>query len=77
MAKCWKANDRAELLSRYDQALSLVGHDAIVLQEFVPGTGSNQFSYAAVWHCGKPLASLVARRTRQFPIEFGFHQHIG
>ena len=72
LAKGWKARDHAELLSRYEQAAALLGDDAIVLQEFVPGTGSNQFSYAALWDRGVPVASLVARRTRQYPIEFGF-----
>ncbi|GAC1549552.1 MAG: hypothetical protein NVS2B5_04730 [Beijerinckiaceae bacterium] len=72
MAKAWKANDRAELLSHYDAAVALVGHDSIVLQEFVPGSGKNQFSYAAIWSDGRPVASLIARRVRQYPIDFGF-----
>jgi D-aspartate ligase len=38
----------------------------------IPGAGSAQFSYAAVWHRGSPVASLVARRTRQYPIDFGY-----
>jgi D-aspartate ligase len=71
MAKGWKAVDHADLLAQYDRAASLVSHDEIVLQEFVPGTGSNQLSYAAIWDRGAPVASLVARRTRQYPIEFG------
>jgi predicted ATP-grasp superfamily ATP-dependent carboligase len=72
ISKGWKVGDAGELLSRYDEAVALVGHDAIILQEFVPGTGRNQFSYAGVWDRGAPIASLVARRARQFPIEFGF-----
>lgn len=72
LAKAWKADSREELLSCYDAAAALVGHDAIVLQEYIPGTGTNQFSYAAVWSHGKPVASLVARRVRQYPIDFGF-----
>jgi predicted ATP-grasp superfamily ATP-dependent carboligase len=71
-AKAWQANDRAALLSRYDQAVALVGEEAIVLQELIPGDGATQFSYAAVWDRGSPVASLVARRTRQYPIDFGF-----
>ena len=50
----------------------MVGERAIVLQELIPGSGSAQFSYAAVWHRGAPVASLVARRTRQYPVEFGY-----
>jgi predicted ATP-grasp superfamily ATP-dependent carboligase len=50
----------------------MVGERAIVLQELIPGGGSSQFSYAAVWHRGSPVASLVARRSRQYPIDFGY-----
>ena len=71
-AKAWRADDRASLLVHYRQAASLVGERGIVLQELIPGGGSTQFSYAAVWHEGAPVASLVARRTRQYPIDFGY-----
>jgi len=71
-AKAWRVDDRASLLLRYRQAASLVGERGIVLQELIPGGGSTQFSYAAVWHAGAPVASLVARRTRQYPIDFGY-----
>jgi D-aspartate ligase len=72
LAKAWRVDDRAELIARYDLAVGLVGEQAIVLQELIPGDGSNQFSYAAAWYRGAPLASLVARRTRQYPIDFGY-----
>ena len=72
LAKAWRVNNRDELLARYDEAAALVGADGIVLQELIPGDGRNQFSYAAVWDRGAPLASLVARRTRQYPIDFGY-----
>jgi D-aspartate ligase len=72
MAKAWRADDSASLLARYDAAAALVGEDAIVVQELVPGRGAEQFSYAAVWDRGRPVASLVARRTRQYPIDFGY-----
>jgi predicted ATP-grasp superfamily ATP-dependent carboligase len=71
-AKAWRIDDRAALLSCYDEAAALVGPDAIMLQELIPGGGEAQFSYAGVWRNGVPVASLVARRTRQYPIDFGF-----
>jgi D-aspartate ligase len=70
-AKAWRADDRAALLARYDEAAALVGHDAIAIQELIPGGGDTQFSYAGVWSDGMPVASLIARRTRQYPIDFG------
>lgn len=72
LAKAWRADDRATLIARYDQAAALVGEHAIVLQELIPGDGSRQFSYAALWQNGAPVASLTARRTRQYPIDFGY-----
>jgi predicted ATP-grasp superfamily ATP-dependent carboligase len=71
-AKAWQADDRASLMARYEAAAALVGERAVVLQELIPGGGEAQFSYAAVWQNGSPLASLVARRSRQYPVDFGF-----
>ena len=70
-AKAWKADDREALVSLYRRAASLVGADAVIVQEFIPGNGEAQFSYAGLWDRGKPVASLVARRARQYPVEFG------
>lgn len=73
LGKVWRVDDKAELLARYDQAVAATGGSSnIVLQELIPGTGTSQFSYAALWDRGRPLASLVARRLRQYPIEFGY-----
>ncbi|MBV9427447.1 MAG: ATP-grasp domain-containing protein [Bradyrhizobiaceae bacterium] len=72
LAKAWRADDRAALLSLYDDAAALVGANAVVVQELIPGRGAAQFSYAALWDRGRPLASLTARRLRQYPIEFGY-----
>jgi predicted ATP-grasp superfamily ATP-dependent carboligase len=71
LAKAWRVDDRAALLSRYDEAAAAVGHDHIVIQELIPGGGSTQFSYAGVWDRGSAVASMVARRTRQYPTDFG------
>ncbi len=70
-AKAWKADDRAQFLSLYRRAAALVGNDAIIVQEWIPGSGEAQFSYAALCERGEPIVSLVARRARQHPIDFG------
>jgi predicted ATP-grasp superfamily ATP-dependent carboligase len=72
LAKAWRADDRAALLDRYEQAAALVGESAIVIQELIPGSGSVQFSHAGVWDRGQPVAALVARRSRQYPVDFGY-----
>jgi predicted ATP-grasp superfamily ATP-dependent carboligase len=71
-AKAWRADDRETLIARYTEAEALVGPQAIVLQELISGGGEQQFSFAALCDNGEPVASLVARRTRQFPIDFGY-----
>jgi predicted ATP-grasp superfamily ATP-dependent carboligase len=70
-AKAWKADDRDALIALYAKAAALVGSEAVIVQEWIPGAGEAQFSYAGLWEKGKPIASLVARRTRQHPIDFG------
>jgi predicted ATP-grasp superfamily ATP-dependent carboligase len=49
----------------------LVAPEVIIIQELVPGGGETQFSYAALCIDGRPLASITARRTRQYPMDFG------
>jgi D-aspartate ligase len=71
LAKAWKAKNREQLLSLYRRASALVGNDAIIVQEWIPGAGEAQFSFAALCDGGEPVVSLVARRRRQHPIDFG------
>jgi predicted ATP-grasp superfamily ATP-dependent carboligase len=70
--KAWPAANREELLARYRKARELVPPDLILVQELIPGGGESQFSYAALCCDGQPIASLTARRTRQYPIDFGY-----
>lgn len=69
--KAWLAEDRNSLLARYHEASLLLSPENLIVQEIVPGGGETQFSYAALCKDGSPLASVVARRTRQFPSDFG------
>ena len=70
-AKAWRADDRETLLRRYDEAVELVGPEVLVVQELVRGGGEVQLSYAALAESGNVLCSLTARRTRQYPADFG------
>jgi D-aspartate ligase len=71
-AKAWPVANREELLARYREARELIPPDLILLQERIPGGGESQFSYAALCRDGQPIASLTARRTRQYPVDFGY-----
>lgn len=71
-AKAWRADTRDELIDLYRKAAALQGQDGVVVQEYIPGGGEAQFSYAALWSNSAPVAELAARRTRQYPVEFGY-----
>lgn len=69
--KAWPAEDRESLLTCYDEATRLIPPENLIAQELIPGNGETQLSYAALCEEGTVLASLVARRTRQYPKDFG------
>ena len=69
--KAWRADNRDELLARFEEASSFIPPENLILQEMIPGGGETQFSYAALCKDGFPLASIVARRLRQYPKDFG------
>ena len=71
MSKAWRVDDRDSLLARYDEAAALLDPSLIMVQELIPGSGEQQLSYAALCRNGDPIASVVARRTRQWPMDFG------
>ena len=56
--KAWRIEDRASLLSRYDEACALVAPEMLMVQEVVPGWGEAQFSYAALCRDGRPWLPL-------------------
>ncbi len=70
-SKAWRADSPAELTELFQRAALLVGRDEVVVQELIPGGGEAQFSYGALWHANAPVVEMTARRTRQYPLEFG------
>jgi D-aspartate ligase len=69
--KAWPVGNREQLLGRYREACELIPSEMVLVQELIPGGGEAQFSYAALCRDGQPIAWLTARRTRQYPIDFG------
>lgn len=70
--KAWPVTNHSELLARYREARKYVPPELILVQELIPGGGESQFSFAALCRDGRPIACLTARRTRQYPIDFGY-----
>jgi D-aspartate ligase len=69
--KAWRANDREQLERLFTKAHALTGHGEVMVQELIPGDGRCQFAYCAFFKDGSALGSMVARRRRQHPAEFG------
>ena len=69
--KAWPIEDKASLLATYDVARAMIDPGLIMIQELIPGGGEAQFSFGAICENGRVLASVVARRTRQYPVDFG------
>jgi predicted ATP-grasp superfamily ATP-dependent carboligase len=62
---------RNELLLQYRRATQVIQPDEVMVQEIIPGAGRSQFSLAAFCKEGRILSSMTARRTRQYPIDYG------
>ncbi len=69
--KAFEARSRAELLLQYRRALHYIPPAEVMVQEIIPGDGTAQYSLAAFCKDGHILASMTARRTRQYPIDYG------
>jgi D-aspartate ligase len=70
-AKAWRADSHAELRTLFQKAADLVGPGEVMIQELIPGGGTQQFSYCAFFRDGEPIGKMVARRWRQHPLQFG------
>ena len=69
--KALYAADEGQLGALYSLALKHISPSGLLVQEFIPGGGESQFSYCAILERGTVLASMTARRRRQYPIDFG------
>ena len=70
-AKAWRVDDPAELRRLVSRATEFIDHREVMVQEMIPGGGLEQFAYCAFFTAGRPLASMVVRRRRQHPPDFG------
>jgi D-aspartate ligase len=70
-AKAWRANTIEELHYFFEKAGRQIKPEEIMVQEIIPGDGRQQFSYCAFYRNGQAHSTMVARRGRQHPREFG------
>lgn len=71
--KAWRADTREELAARFAEATAIAGAGEILVQEMLPGDGRHRLAFCAMIKDGDALGALVARRTRQYPVDFGRH----
>jgi D-aspartate ligase len=70
-AKAWRANNWAEVADLYARAAKHIGADEVILQDLIPGGGEQQFAYCGFVKDGCSVGSMIVRRKRQHPAEFG------
>lgn len=69
--KAWLAGNRSELEQLYERATKVAGTGGVIVQDLIPGDGRNQFAYCSFFKDGRAVGSMVARRRRQHPHQFG------
>lgn len=70
-AKAWQVDRLEDLPALFERAAALVGPGEVMVQELIPGDGAHQFAYGAFFKDGCAVGSMVARRGRQHPPDFG------
>ena len=70
-AKAWRAETPDQLDDLFRKAIRQIRPEEILIQEIIPGDGQRQYSYCAFFRDGQAQSTLVAKRLRQHPREFG------
>ena len=70
-AKAWRADSQEELETLIQKASEFMDPAELIVQEVIPGGGNQQFSYCAFFRNGRAVGSMVVKRRRQHPLQFG------
>ena len=70
-AKAWRADSKEELGRLFEKASGHLEAGEVMVQDLIPGGGSQQFAYCAFFKDGQSVSSMIVRRARQHPSEFG------
>jgi predicted ATP-grasp superfamily ATP-dependent carboligase len=69
--KVLPVRSRAQLAESYQVAIGILSPEALMVQEQVPGNGRTQYSAVVFCKDGRVLAGMTARRSRQYPVDYG------
>jgi predicted ATP-grasp superfamily ATP-dependent carboligase len=70
-AKAWRADTPEALETLFRRAAAIIPANEVMVQELIPGDGHCQFSYCGFFKDGRSIATMVVRRWRQRPLDFG------
>src|SRR4030067_552396 len=69
--KAFKIKDRDDLLKTYRRVCSIIYPSDILIQEFISGGPLHLYSFCPFFKEGQVITSIMARRARQHPMDFG------
>jgi D-aspartate ligase len=64
-------NSPEETKANFERYSALDGGYQLMAQELIPGPSRNQYSYSTLRMNGQILGAVMARRKRQYPLDFG------
>lgn len=69
--KALRVNTHAELLATYHRVCDVIDPSEVLVQELIPGGADSLYSFCPFFKDGRTIAYVMARRTRQHPMDFG------
>lgn len=69
--KAFKCNSKQELIEKINQITERFSIEDLIIQEFLNGGAKTLYSYGTFAVGGKAIASIMANRIRQNPMDFG------
>ena len=69
--KAFKINNKEDLIKTYQKVCSIIDPSEVLIQDFIPGGPKNLYSFCPFFKDGKVIISIMGRRARQHPMDFG------
>lgn len=66
-----QVNNHSELIATYHRACEVIDPSEVLVQELIRGGADSLYSFCPFFKDGQTIAYVMARRTRQHPMEFG------
>lgn len=70
-SKAYLVKTRDKLKNTYERMCEFIDPSEVLVQEFIPGGPKNLYSFCPFFKEGKVITSVMGRRARQHPMDFG------